>query len=163
MKNVLLILYAFVTLSACSIGDEPGTTERSSTYLLYRANFNPVSGDVTVKELAPGKLQFSIKLQNTAEGGEHPAHLHFGTVREVGELAFALNPVDGTTGESITVLDQVQLSDGELLTYDNFLEMDASIKVHMNDNYFKHMVLSFGNVGKNENYFFDGVAVCTGH
>jgi len=41
--------------------------------------------------------------------------------------------------------------------------MDASIKVHMNDNYFKHMVLSFGNVGKNENYFFDGVAMCTGH
>ena len=55
------------------------------------------------------------------------------------------------------------MSDGEVLTYDSFLEMDASIKVHMNDNYFKHMVLSFGNVGKNENYFFDGVAMCTGH
>jgi len=163
MKNVLLIFSVFVILSACSTGDEPGTAERSSTYLLYRANYNPVSGDVTVRELAPGQLQFHIKLQNTTEGGEHPAHLHFGSVREVGELAFALNPVDGSTGESVTVLDGVQLSDGSMLTYDNFLEMDASIKVHMNDNYFKHMVLSFGNVGKNENYFFDGVAMCTGH
>ena len=163
MKNVLLILSVFVILMACSTGDEPGAGERSSTYSLFRANFNPVSGDVTVRELAPGKLQFHIKLQNTADGSEHPAHLHFGSVREVGELAFALIPVDGSTGESVTILNGVQLSNGELLTYDNFLEMDASIKVHMNDNYFKHMVLSFGNVGKNENYFFDGVAMCTGH
>ncbi len=72
MKNVLLIFSVFVILSACSTGDEPGTAERSSTYLLYRANYNPVSGDVTVRELAPGQLQFHIKLQNTTEGGEHP-------------------------------------------------------------------------------------------
>lgn len=158
--NVVCIGLLLLTV-ACSKEDLFNTPE--TTYLLHRANFNPTSGKVTVKALESDKLEFRIELSNTIEGIAHPAHLHFGSVSEVGELAFGLNPVDGATGESVTVLDGVTLADGRVLTYDLFLQLDGSIKIHMNDNYFKHMVLAFGNIGKNENYLFDGIAVCTGH
>ena len=157
LASILIIIGLF----GCQSNSEPDL--RQNTYLLHRANSNPVRGDVTVTELGPGKLEFRIQVENTVEGGVHPAHLHFGGVSEVGELALRLNDVDGATGESVTVVENTVLSDGQELTYDLFLTLDGSVKIHMNDTYFKHMVLSFGNVGKNEDYLFDGVAVCTGH
>ncbi len=157
-----LFSFVFIVgLFSCQTQSEPEL--RASTYLLHRANYNPVRGEVTVTEVGPGILEFRINVENTVEGGIHPAHLHFGDVSQVGELALRLNDVDGATGESVTLVEHATLSDGRELTYDLFLTLDGSVKIHMNDNYFKHMVLSFGNVGKNEDYLFDGVAVCTGH
>lgn len=162
MKNLLLPALVIFILS-CQMNEEPKAAVKEKTYLLHRANYNPTKGTVTIKELAPGKVEFSIELENTHAGNEHPAHLHFGSVAEVGELAYSLNPVDGTTGKSVTVLDQVTLSDGQVLDFNLIRQMNGSVKVHMNDKYFKHYVLAFGNIGKNEDYLFDGVAVCTGH
>lgn len=162
MKTLLLPLLILV-IAACDVNEDPTEVVKEKTYLLHRANYNPTKGTVTIRELTPGKLEFSIQLSNTAQGNEHPAHLHFGSVSEVGELAYRLNPVDGATGTSVTILDQVKLSNGQVLDFALLQQMDGSVKVHMNDNYFKHYVLAFGNIGQNEDYFFDGVAVCTGH
>ncbi len=162
MKNLLLILPVLLLLS-CDINQDPENLVRSVDYPMRQANYNPVYGNVKVSELAPGKLEISIKVDNTSKKINHPAHLHFGSISEVGELAFKLNPIEGSTGTSVTVLDQAQLSNGETLTYDTFLNMNGSIKVHMDELYFKNMVLSYANVGANQDYFFDGVAVCTGH
>ncbi len=164
MKSSIAILFAFLILAiSCDTSEEQKEELRSTTYTMYRANYNPTSGEVKVTELSPGVLEFEIILKNTDPNSQHPAHLHFGSVREVGELAFDLNPVDGATGKSVTILDKETLSNGDLLTYDAFKQLDGSVKVHMNEDFFQHMVLSFGNVGKNEEYFFDGVAICTGH
>jgi len=130
---------------------------------MRQANYNPVYGNVKVTELEPGKLEISIQVENTSKNLSHPTHLHFGSISEVGELAFKLNSIDGNTGTSVTILDQAQLSNGEILTYDTFLSMNGSIKIHMDELYFKNMVLSYANIGANQDYFFDGVAVCTGH
>lgn len=163
MKKYILPLIVLAFAAACSMNEEPEEVVKEKTYLLHRANFNPTKGKVTIRELAPGKLEFKIELINTSAGGEHPAHLHFGSISEVGELAYTLNPVDGATGLSTTVLDQVALSNGEVLDFDLLRQMNGSVKIHMNDNYFKHYVLAFGNIGQNQDYLFDGVAVCTGH
>ncbi len=162
IAQFLCILFSVFLFISCDEQEEKEEL-RASIYTIHRANFNPIQGEVVVTETSPGILKIEITLSNTDPKMEHPAHLHFGSVSEVGELAFSLNPVVGATGKSITTLDKVLMSNGELLTYDRFLELDGSIKVHMNDNFFKHMVLAFGNVGKNEQYFFDGLAVCTGH
>ena len=161
MKNLFLFL-PFLLL-ACDINQDPDTLVRSLDYPMRQANYNPVYGNVKVSELAPGKLEISIKVENTSKNLNHPAHLHFGSISEVGELAFKLNPIEGSTGTSVTILDQAKLSNGELLTYDTFLNMNGSIKIHMDEVYFKNMVLSYANIGANQDYFFDGVAVCTGH
>ncbi|MEQ8879209.1 MAG: hypothetical protein RLO17_24890 [Cyclobacteriaceae bacterium] len=161
MKSLLFL--PILLLFACNINQEPETLVRSVDYPMRQANYNPVYGNVKVSELAPGKLEISIQVENTSKNLTHPAHLHFGSISEVGELAFRLNPIDGSTGTSVTILDQAKLSSGETLTYDSFLSMNGSIKIHMDELYFKNMVLSYANVGSNQDYFFDGVAVCTGH
>ncbi|MEQ8471192.1 MAG: hypothetical protein RIC35_08400 [Marinoscillum sp.] len=164
MGRVKYIALMVVVLLIGACQNESDVLEKQeSVYLIHRANSNPTRGKIFVTALEPDKLELRIQLENTVAGSSHPAHLHFGSVSEVGDLAFTLNPVDGVTGESLTVLDGVNLADGRKLTYDLFLQLDGSIKIHMNDNYFKHMVLAFGNIGKNEDYLFDGVAVCTGH
>ncbi len=160
MKKLVFILVSIAILNSCQQKED---NPREKTYFLHRANLNPVSGKVTFTELSPGKLQVLITLTNTSPDITHPAHLHFGSVSEVGELAIALNPVDGKTGKSVTILDQVELTSGDILNYDMLNEMNGSVKIHMNDTFFSHMVLAFGNIGKNEDYTFDGVAVCTGH
>lgn len=160
MKNTIIAILLTLFISYCSEKEE---SPRQSTYYLHQANFNPVKGEVVFTEISPGRMEVSISLVNTSPYSNHPAHLHFGSVSEVGDLAFTLNPVDGASGKSLTVLDQVELSNGDILTYDLLQEMNGSVKIHMNASFFKHMVLAFGNVGKNEDYFFDGVAVCTGH
>ncbi len=152
-----------ILLFACDINQSSDAIERSQEYPMRQANYNPVYGSVKVSELGPEKIEISIKLENTKSGLEHPAHLHFGSVSEVGELAYKLNPIEGGSGTSVTILDRVQLKGGDILSYDRFLNLNGSVKVHMDNLYFKNMVLSFANVGSNLDYFFDGVAVCTGH
>ncbi|XOV93911.1 MAG: hypothetical protein ACFHWX_04225 [Bacteroidota bacterium] len=161
MRKLIFLLP--VLLFACDINQSADVVNRSVEYPMRQANYNPVYGSVKVTELEPGKIEISIKVENTRSGLDHPAHLHFGSVSEVGELAFKLSPLDGTTGTSVTVLDQEKMSNGEVLTYDGFLNMNGSIKIHMDNLYFKNMVLSYANVGANEDYLFDGVAICTGH
>lgn len=160
MRTIIPALLLLMLTTFCS---ETKVEPRQSTYYIHQANFNPVRGQATFTDLGAGKMEVSISLVNTSPYSDFPAHIHFGSVNEVGELAFALNPVDGVSGKSVTILDQVELSNGDILTYDRLKEINGSIKIHMNSNLFKHMVLAFGNIGKNEDYFFDGVAVCVGH
>ncbi|MDH5609732.1 MAG: hypothetical protein OEY56_09630 [Cyclobacteriaceae bacterium] len=151
------------SLLACEPASESVDYLRQSKYLLHRAGYYPVRGDVVFTELEPGKLEVVITLENTEEKYDFPAHLHFGSINEVGELAFKLEDVVGTTGKSVTILDQVPLSTGEILTYDLLRQMNGSIKIHLADGMFSNIVLSYGNIGINQNYITDGVTICVGH
>jgi hypothetical protein len=163
MKTLSILFFAAILIFSCQQEIDNEVIDRERTYLLHRAGYVPTSGEVTFKELAPGKLEISINLSNTDANYDFPAHLHFGTINEVGELAVRLNDVEGATGTSVTILDQVKLSDGTLLNYDALQDLNGSVKIHMSENLFKHIVLAYGNVGANENYVTDGIAVCTGH
>lgn len=160
MKNLLPLIMISLLALGCQ---EQEDKNRSMSYNMYQATSSPVRGEVIFTELADGKIQVEISLANTFKEVRHPAHLHFGSVKEIGELALALNPVDGNTGNSVTVLDQVPLSNGEVFSFDQLYEMNGSVKIHISETFFKDKVLSFGNIGKNENYDVGGVTVCTGH
>ncbi len=163
MRSVLTVLVFVFFVFSCD--DQLESTEdlKKSTYLLHRAGYEPVKGDVTFTELSPGKVRVEITLINTDEKYDFPAHLHFGAITEVGELAFKLEDVNGANGKSITILDQEKLSNGEIFTFDKLQTMNGSVKIHLNDGLFSQIVLAYGNVGANENYLSDGVTVCTGH
>lgn len=158
MKKTAFLFLAVLGLMAC----EPQDSLPETSYYLYKAGFVPTDGVATVTDLGGDKLQISINLKPFTEG-MYPAHLHFGGIEEVGELAVELNRVNGETGKSVTVIEGVTLPDGEVLTYQKFLEMNASIKVHMIGDLFSHIVLAYGNVGKNDPYIAAGMSVCVGH
>lgn len=140
---------------------------RESVYLLHRVSTTAIQGQVTFTEVTPTTVQVAISLTGTEPGMPFPAHLHFGTVTEAGELAFRLNDVDATTGESITMLDNEKLADGELLTFDLLQEMNGSVKIHMNvpeGSAFSNFAVATGNIGTNSReYDPNSITVCVGH
>ncbi len=160
LLKFLSIVLIGVALVSCG---EDEVEQRQSTFFLYRVGSTPINGVVTFTETAPGTVEVDIALQNTNEGLPFPAHLHFGTIGETGELAFRLNDVDGETGRSITILDKERLENGEIFTYDFLETMNGSVKIHLNDSFFRNIAVASGNIGTNSNSISDAVAVCTGH
>ena len=155
----LLIIFA---LMSCQT-NEPFAEEDSKSYNLFRAGYEPVYGEVVFTQEGPEKVGVTITLQNTDERFDFPAHLHFGSITEVGELAIRLNDVDGATGKSYTELTNIQMPNGTQFTYTMLDEFNGSVKIHLAEGVLGQYVLSYGNIGMNENYFSDGIAVCTGH
>ena len=165
MIKKLSIIVLLATLTFSCIEDRSVKPESLElTYLLQRTGYEPVDGDVVFSEVEPGVIKVEITLENTDERYDFPAHLHFGTIKEVGQLAKRLNDVDGATGKSVTILDHETLTTNEVITLGLIDQINGSVKIHLTDEgIFKNKVLAFGNIGANENYFADGIAVCVGH
>ena len=159
---VRLNKYVWVLLAGWLFGCGEEVSNREASYVLYQISSTPTRGEAIISELGDGTLEIQVQLKPIGEGS-YKAHLHFGSINEVGELAYRLNDIDGETGYSTTVLDKVKLSDGRTLTYDRLMNMDGSIKVHMRGFELENAVLAYGNVGKNDNFLFQGLTVCTGH
>lgn len=155
--------FLILALTACVSDNEVVPNQKSLKYVLHQAGSTPVSGTVIFKEIEFGKIEVEISLQNTRDDFDFPAHLHFGSISEVGELAFRLNDVKGKTGKSITLLDQVTLSTNELVTLSLIEQLNGSVKIHLGDLFFRQSVIAYGNIGLNKNYISDGMAVCVGH
>ena len=162
----LIWVMLIVGFSSCTSGTDE-LQVRETVYLLHRVSTTPIEGRVTFTEVDPTTVQVAIDLTGTQPGRPFPAHLHFGTVTETGELAFRLNDVDATTGESITLLENERLTDGSLLSYDLLQEMNGSVKIHMNveaGSAFSGFVVATGNIGaNNREYDPNGITVCVGH
>jgi ethanolamine utilization microcompartment shell protein EutS len=126
-----------------------GKPSDALTYNLFRAGYEPIHGTVTFTESETKAIAVEITLENTDARFDFPAHLHFGTISEVGELAIRL--------------EDVKLSSGEIFTYDMLSQFNGSVKIHLAEGLFGYVVLAYGNVGANENYLSDGLAVCVGH
>jgi len=163
MKAIRRLIFGLVAILLLVSCDENDETLRESTYLLHRVGTTPINGAVTFVELDEGQVRVDIVLENTVDGIPFPAHLHFGDIGVTGELAFRLNDVDGATGLSTTILDQVELTSGEQFDFDFLQEMNGSVKIHLNDSFFRNIAIAAGNIGTNRNSVTAGIAVCTGH
>lgn len=116
------------------------------TYTLYQGSDYNISGTVTFKETQTQSTVISIDLSGTDKGLLHPTHLHFDNIEGNGDIAAVLNPVDGTTGISTTTLEEFE--DASKVTYQQLLELEASIKVHLSATQpGKSIILAGGNVG----------------
>lgn len=153
----ILSLSLIVGFSACQQEEVP-----EKNYWLYQAGFTPTNGNVKVTDMGEAGLKVSIQLKPFLSG-QFPAHLHFGDINETGELAVRLTDLDGASGKSVTILKDHVMSNGEVLTYQKFLELNASIRVHSNDALNKNVVIAYGNVGKNDNFLDAGLTTCIGH
>lgn len=162
MRGITYALLIIIGTVACQT-NEPVANEATKSYNLFRAGYEPVYGEVVFTKEGPSKVGVTITLQNTDERFDFPAHLHFGSITEVGELAIRLNDVDGASGKSYTELDGISMPNGDAFTYSMLDEFNGSVKIHLAEGVLGQYVLSYGNIGMNENYFSDGIAVCTGH
>lgn len=125
------------SITACepeseAVNDDVAFTDNKIEYPLLQASEFNIDGTVLVREKVDKSIQVDITLSGTKGELYHPAHLHFGLVDNPdAEIAALLEPVFGKTGVSSTQL--TTLSDGSSITFDTFLKMQGSIKVHLSD------------------------------
>ncbi|TKS56813.1 hypothetical protein [Mesohalobacter halotolerans] len=153
-KLILLSIFA-VFVTACSSDDDNGDgygngvspTEKSKTYNLGSVGGSSVSGTATFIEMNDNSITVELDLDGTPDYGEHPAHIHVNSVAETGGVARSLTPVDGSTGKSSTNFST--LDDGSSISYDDLLDYDGHINVHLSSTDLSTIVAQV-DIGGNE-------------
>lgn len=148
MRFIISILL-IICLLACENGDgniDDNLTGQEVVYTLYQGSDYNISGTATFKETNTTGTLIVIELSGTESGLLHPAHLHYDDIAGNGDMAAALNPVDGGSGVSETTLET--LDNASNITFKQLLDMEISIKVHLSDTEpGKYTILAGGNVG----------------
>ncbi len=159
MKNQLLFLVSLscmmgiVFFTSCStdgektVEEEEVTVVDSKTFELAVIEPNGVSGTATFSSHSDNTLSVALDLSNTTAGAMHPAHIHFNTAAEGGDVALTLGTVNGDTGKStasFTVLD-----DGSTITYAQLIDFDGHINVHLDADNMGTLIVQ-GDIGQNE-------------
>lgn len=127
--------------------ETPVTETASKTYALGAVANPDITGTAKFITFSNDSTVVELKLENTPDGGMHPAHIHFNTAAEGGDIALDLTIVDGATGESSTHI--TELNDGTAISYEELLEYDGYINVHlsMED---PGTLVAQGDIGQNE-------------
>ena len=126
---------------------EAVTETDSKTYELGAVANPDISGTAKFITFSNDSTVIELKLANTPDGGMHPAHIHFNTAAEGGDIALDLTTVDGATGESSTHV--TALNDGTAITYAELLDYDGYINVHLSADDLGTLVAQ-GDIGQNE-------------
>ncbi|WP_202928025.1 CHRD domain-containing protein [Cyclobacterium salsum] len=147
--------YVNVHLSANELGTivaqgDIGSNELTENFKEYSLNelaVPGISGSIIFKERINGFTLATIQLDNTPEDGSHPAHIHANSAAEGGGIIVSFTPVDGATGMSETTIRA--LDNGQPLTYDQILDIDGYVNVHLSTNQLGTIVAQ-GDIGGNE-------------
>lgn len=124
--------------------DLNGNTEE---YTLFTKSDPNISGTATFAERNNGETLVTIELEGTSDGGDHPSHIHANTAAEGGGIVVDFNNIDGATGISKT--NVTQLRDGTAITYEELLDFNGYINVHLSPDELSTLIAQ-GDIGQNE-------------
>lgn len=122
-------------------------TGQSKVYALEAQTDAAISGTASFYENQDGSTDIELELSGTETGNLHPAHIHYNTAAEGGDIAISLEPVAGLDGRSEITIDQ--LDDGTPITYDELLQFDGYINVHLSAETLS-VIVAQGDIGQNE-------------
>lgn len=148
--QLFALLLGFFLLTACNDdeGDPSDLTGSSVTYPLFTgADDWGYEGEVTFAERKDGFALITLSLTGPSGTSLFPAHLHYGPYNLVADMAAMLTPVDAATGKSETLLKQ--LGNGEEISYEELINFNGHIKVHLGDGDNRSVILAYGNIGSN--------------
>lgn len=122
-------------------------TGNSVTYEISGIGGSGVSGEVSFYERKNETTLVEISLTGTTDSGLHPAHIHENDVETGGGIIIGLTPVNGTTGKSLTQVEE--MDDNTPISYDELTNINGHVNIHnsMED----LSVVASGNVGDNAN------------
>ena len=129
-------------------------TGESKVYTLAERAVAGISGTITFEQRKNNAALATIMLENTPDGGMHPAHIHMNSAVEGGGIAITFNPVNGTTGMSKTNIrafngEDGTMNAGEAITYEEILEYNGYVNVHLSAVDLTTLVAQ-GDIGNNE-------------
>ena len=153
MKKLFLLVLPILTLMGCSDDDDasvvlPMPTGESKLYQLNSVANPSISGTATFIENDDNSTTINLNVVGTPDDGMHPAHIHFNTAAEGGDIALTLGTVDGTTG--LSTITTSTLNDGTSISYDELLNFDGYINVHLGPGDDLATIVAQGDIGQNE-------------
>ncbi|MFC6860305.1 CHRD domain-containing protein [Zunongwangia atlantica] len=161
MKKFGVLLFAFLGLVSCSDDDDanvdPPFEGQTEEYDLGAVGESGVSGTATFDENEDGSVTITLDLEGTTEGAMHPAHIHYNSAAEGGDIAISLEPVDGDTGISettVSMLDDEETS----ISFEDLIDFDGYINVHASADDLETLVAQTdigGNVLTGESQSYD--------
>src|SRR5690606_3485196 len=104
-------------------------TGESVVYELGSVSDPSISGTATFAKCKNGFSLVTIQLEGTTDGNSHPSHIHNNSAAEGGGIAVDFKPIDGATGISRTTIRQ--LNDETAITYDELLDFNGYVNVHL--------------------------------
>lgn len=168
----LSILLVFVIVFACDPDvEEEIYTGREVKYEMLKGAFfeHETSGFIVVRERVDQSIDIEINMEGTLPNAYHPVHLHYGNLEDNGLVAEFLTYMEdrgNRKSQSVTHIKFLRNEDTPM-TFDKFLEMDGSIKVHMEESgEFKDLILGASEIGSNYKYQLSGntkaITICNG-
>ncbi len=130
-------------------------TGGSVTYNLAEKDVPGISGTAKFEERNSGETLVTLALKGTPEGGVHPAHIHANTAAQGGGIVVSFNPVNGTTGMSMTNVSVTDGVDGTAITYEELVGTDENpgfdgyINVHLGPGDQLATIVAQGDIGQN--------------
>ena len=148
--NAILIAFPILFMSCDSddamqpVGQE--STGETETFDLSSVSDSSISGTATFMENEDNSTTVEISLNGTTSG-MHPAHIHFNTAAEGGDIALTFEPIDGATGMSTTTFST--LDDGTAISYSEVIDFDGYINVHFSADDLGTLIAQ-GDIGEND-------------
>jgi hypothetical protein len=159
LMQILSIVMGIFIMSSCSKNDdamqpkvdsnmgEAISETASKSYNLGFVSNSDISGTAKFITFSNDSTVVELNLNNTVDGAMHPAHIHFNTAAEGGDITITLEAVDGSTGKSSTPI--TVLENGTAITYAGLLEFDGYINVHQSMEDLGTLIAQ-GDIGQNE-------------
>ncbi|SEE47715.1 CHRD domain-containing protein [Polaribacter dokdonensis] len=150
-KFKLLFLFVLTSLvyTSCNDDDDLMVPEPSGNTVVYQLGSKDVDGifgKATFVENTDASVTVVLDIEGTPSDGLHPAHIHFNTAAEGGDIALTFTPVDGNSGLSATTF--TTLNDGTAISYAELLNFDGYINVHLSADELGTVVAQ-GDIGQN--------------
>lgn len=137
IQSIIKIGALALTVAAFSFGcsdDEdnnsngPGVTGETQTYTLNPATDDDITGTAVFTERTDGSTKVVLNMEGTSSGQSYPAFIRANTIYEEGDVLIDLEPVNGATGTSTTIL--TRRNNGTGITYDQLQELNGALVVH---------------------------------
>ncbi|TXD48445.1 hypothetical protein ES045_08455, partial [Polaribacter sp. IC073] len=148
---IVLLITTSLFLYNCSDNDDelilPLPSGKTTIYDLSTKAVAGISGSTIFVENTDASVTITLDISGAPAGGLHPAHIHYNTAAEGGNIALTLAPIDGNTGESSITLNA--LDDGTSITYAELINFDGYVNVHLSSDDLGTIVAQ-GDIGQND-------------
>lgn len=149
LKMTALALVASAFVFSCSDDDDnkdnaPGFTGETHTYTLMEEGNSNISGTAQFRERTDGSMVVKVNLEGTASGQSYPVYIRTNAANQTGTTVVQLEPVNGETGMSTTIVDE--RDNGTSFTYDNLMGLNGTLVVSNSG----ETVVSQSDIGTNE-------------
>jgi len=145
-KNIFPLILLLLFITSCETDDDPIPEQFETTFSIEELDDSGVFGEITFLKTDNNSTLITVRLDGTQTGNSHPVRIHSTSPEQEGPVVRQLNPVNGSTGISQTLV--TVLADGTATTYEDWVSFDGYVLIHESEENME-MQIALGLLGEN--------------